>query len=297
MSKRVGIIGAGLMGLPMSINWLARGWEVMGYDVSPSRTALLAEAGAHVAQKIEEVAQFSDLIVLSLPSSAALDDVVANLASCTNAHHVIAETSTFAVEDKERAAARIAANTDAKFLDCPIIGGAVQAKTGMLTILGSGDEEAWPKTEPLWADTARQYRYVGSFGTASRLKFVVNHFVCTTTVLIAETMRFAERAGLDLALVNEIIGKSPASSGIWLARVPLMLSGIYDDPATKAAELAIPFKDTRIIADFIDQHGAPTPLFQAALDIYRVAQEQDRADQDAAALFEVFGSLTAQRNQ
>ncbi|QBR03649.1 NAD(P)-dependent oxidoreductase [Paraburkholderia pallida] len=296
MSKRVGIIGAGLMGLPMSINWLARGWELMGYDVAPSRTALLAEAGARVAKQIEELAQFSELIVLSLPSSAALDDVIATLASCTGARHIIAETSTLAVEDKERAAALLAASSGAKLLDCPIIGGAVQAKTGMLTILASGDEEACGTTESLWGDTARQYRYVGGFGTASRLKFVVNHFVSTTTVLIAETMHFAECAGLDLRLVNEIIGNSPASSGIWLARVPLMLSGVYDDPTTKAAELAIPFKDTRIIADFIEQHGAPTPLFHAALDIYRVAQEQNRANQDAAALFDVFDSLITQRN-
>ena len=291
MSKRVGIIGAGLMGLPMSVNWLGHGWQVIGFDIAPERTRLLSQAGVPIARDLAELVGFSDLIVLSLPSGRALDDVIADLAPHVNSSHVIVETSTLAVEDKERAARRLTETGGATLLDCPIIGGAVQAKAAALTVLASGDEAACRKAEPLWVATARQYRYVGPFGTASRLKFVVNHFVSTTTVLIAETMRFALRAGLDLALVDEVIRNSPAASGIWQARVPLMLAGVYDDPATKAADLAIPFKDTRIIADFITQHGAATPLFDAALDVYRVAQEQDRANQDAAALYEVFATL------
>lgn len=294
MSKRVGIIGAGLMGLPMSTNWLAHGWQVMGFDIAPERTRLLAQAGAIVARDVAELAAFADVIVLSLPSGRALDAVIADLAPHLGASHIVVETSTLSVDDKQRAARRLAETGGATMLDCPIIGGAVQAKAAALTVLASGDEAACRTTEPLWAATARQYRYVGPFGTASRLKFVVNHFVSTTTVLIAETMRFAQRAGLDPALVDEVIRNSPAASGIWLARVPLMLSGVYDDPATKAADLAIPFKDTRIIADFIAQHAAATPLFDAALDVYRVAQEQDRADQDAAALYEVFASFAPQ---
>lgn len=293
MTKRVGIIGAGLMGLPMSANWLAHGWQVMGFDVSPERMQLLKEAGAQPAGDLAELARFADLIVLSLPSGRALDDVMQRLAPLTTAAHTVIETSTLSVDDKDRAARLLMETGGATLLDCPIIGGAVQAKAGSLTVLASGDEPACRAVEPLWTATARQYRYVGAFGTASRLKFVVNHFVSTTTVLIAETMRFAQRAGLDLKLVDEVIRNSPAASGIWQARVPLMLSGVYDDPATKAADLAIPFKDTRIIAEFIADHGAATPLFDAARDVYRVAQEQDRANQDAAALYEVFASLTS----
>lgn len=291
MVMRVGIVGAGLMGLPMSVNWLKAGFDVMAFDVAPERRALLADAGVKVADSLAELADFAGLIVLSLPSPQALDDVIAQLATLTDRRHVIAETSTLAVEDKARAAGHLLAHGGATLLDCPIIGGAVQAKAAALTVLASGDESACRAAAPIFAATARQYRYVGAFGTASRVKFVVNHFVSTTTVLVAETMRFAERAGLDLALIDDIIRNSPAASGIWLARVPLMLCGVYDDPATKAADLAIPFKDTRIIAGFIEQHGAATPLFDAALDIYRVAQEQGRADQDAAALYEVFASL------
>jgi L-threonate 2-dehydrogenase len=291
MSRRVGIIGAGLMGLPMSRNWISQGWNVIGFDVDPARCALLSEAGAIVAKDIAELAEFATTLVVSLPSSAALDTVIRELAWTTRRDHVIVETSTLAISDKERAAQNLADSSGAMLLDCPVIGGAVQARTAALTVLASGDEAACLALEPLFAATSRQYRYVGPFGTASRLKFVVNHLVGTTTVLIAETVQFAKRAGLDLNLVDDIIRNSPASSGVWQARVPLMLSGVYDDPATKATDLAVPFKDTRIIADFIAQHGAVTPLFDAALDIYRIAQEQGRARQDTAALFEVFDSL------
>jgi 3-hydroxyisobutyrate dehydrogenase-like beta-hydroxyacid dehydrogenase len=293
MVKRVGIIGAGLMGLPMSVNWLKAGFDVIGYDVAPERRALLAEAGVEVADSLAQLADRAELIVLSLPSPQALDDVSAALAPLVHAQHVIAETSTLALDDKMRVERMLRERSSATLLDCPIIGGAVQAKASTLSVLASGEEAACRHIEPVFAATARQYRYVGPFGTASRVKFVVNHFVSTTTVLVAETMRLAQRVGLDPALIDDIIRNSPAASGIWLARVPLMLAGVYDDPATKAADLAIPFKDTRIIASFIDEHAAATPLFNAALEVYRVAQQQNRADQDAAALYEVFASLHA----
>ncbi|MFM0155652.1 NAD(P)-dependent oxidoreductase [Paraburkholderia sediminicola] len=293
MTGKVGIVGIGLMGLPMANSLITRGWQVKGYDIDPARRAALQNIGGESAGNLADVAAFSDHLILSLPSGAALQQVIDQLCATTHARHVILETSTLAVDDKERAAAALSASSGARLLDCPLIGGAVQAKEATLSALVSGDEAAWHEIEPVLQALSRQQRYVGTFGMSSRLKFVVNHLVCTTTVLIAETMQFATRAGIDMNLIHEVISNSPASSGIWRARVPLMIAGVYDDPATKAADLAIPFKDTKIIADYIASHGAITPLFDAALKIYAVAQQQDRADQDAAALYEVFGSLSS----
>jgi putative dehydrogenase len=293
MTGKVGIVGIGLMGLPMANSLITRGWQVKGYDIDPARRAALQNIGGESADNLADVAAFSDHLILSLPSGAALQQVVDQLCATTHARHVILETSTLAVDDKERAAAALSASGGARLLDCPLIGGAVQAKEATLSALVSGDEAAWLEIEPVLQALSRQQRYVGAFGMSSRLKFVVNHLVCTTTVLIAETMQFATRAGIDMNLIHDVISNSPASSGIWRARVPLMIAGVYDDPATKAADLAIPFKDTKIIADYIASHGAITPLFDAALKIYAVAQQQNRADQDAAALYEVFGSLSS----
>lgn len=292
MTGKVGIAGIGLMGLPMAGALMAKGWQVMGYDIDAGRLAALHEAGGIMAETLAELAAFSDYLILSLPSGAALANVVRELREVTHTSHVIIETSTLAVIDKQQAADELAATSGARMLDCPLIGGAVQAKEATLTALASGDEAAYSEIEPLLQAVSRQQRFVGEFGRASRLKFVVNHLVSTTTVLIAETMQFATHAGIDMQLIHDVISNSPAASGIWRARVPLMIAGVYDDPATKAADLAIPFKDTRIIADFIRDHGAVTPLFDAALPVYALAQQQDRANQDAAALYEVIGSMT-----
>ena len=292
MKDKVGIVGTGLMGLPMANSLITRGWQVKGYDIDPARRSALAAVGGEVASNLAEVAAFSNHLILSLPSGAALDQVIDQLGAATHASHVILETSTLALDDKERAAAALHKSSGARLLDCPLIGGAVQAKEATLTALVSGDEAAWREIEPVLQAVSRQQRYVGAFGMSSRLKFVVNHFVSTTTVLIAETMQFATRAGIDMNLIHDVISNSPAASGIWRARVPLMIAGVYDDPATKAADLAIPIKDTKIISEYIASHGAITPLFDAALKIYAVAQEQQRTHQDAAALYEVFGSLS-----
>jgi putative dehydrogenase len=291
MRSDVGIIGAGLMGLPIAQHWKSQGLNVIGFDVSHDRRMALNDAGLAVADSASEVADKANNIFLCLPSAEALGAVMAELGPKVGADHIIVETSTLAIADKERAAERLRLFSDAILLDCPIIGGAVQARTAKLSVLASGDEAAYRVISPLLDVIAAQHRYVGGFGQASRLKFVVNHYLSVCTVLIAETLRLAERAGLDLNQVDEVVRNSPASSPLWQARVPLMLSGVFDNPATQGGTLALPFKDTRIIASFISECGAATPMFDAALNVYRLAESQLRETQDIAALFDVIDTM------
>ncbi|MEE8110396.1 MAG: NAD(P)-binding domain-containing protein, partial [bacterium] len=76
MDKRVGFIGLGRMGTPMTRRLLEAGYEVWGYDVRKEPAEALGRAGGHAASSIEEVAAGAPTVLLSLPDSNAVENVV-----------------------------------------------------------------------------------------------------------------------------------------------------------------------------------------------------------------------------
>ena len=105
MSKRIGLVGLGIMGSAISGNFLKSGYTVTGFDLDPARCDELAGKGGTVAASPAEVARASDIVITSLPTTVALDAVCTGdngIASAGNKDVVIMECSTFPIEDKQR---------------------------------------------------------------------------------------------------------------------------------------------------------------------------------------------------
>ncbi len=294
---RIGLIGVGRMGSGIAGNLLAKGFALAVWDLDDSRVAALEESGAQRAADVAAVAGAASVLVTSLPSTAALDSTVEPLvrASARRSDGValtLLETSTLPLADKQRARAALA-TAGIEMLDCPLIGGAMQARQALLTVLASGDRAAFERCLPVLRAISAQQHYIGAFGESTKLKLIVNHLVGITNVLVAETLHLAALAGLDLAMVDHVIGSSPAGSGIWRARAPLMRDQAWDDPARQSAQMNIPLKDNALIADFIAPFGAATPLFDAVLPIYEQARREGRQAQDPAALLATLAALRA----
>src|SRR5688572_17294590 len=101
--EAVGMIGLGIMGSAMSANLIAAGYPVIGYDISPDAMRSFKDAGGQKAPSVADVGQRARLLITSLPSVKAFDAVVRDLASLPKAERILAETSTFPLDDKERA--------------------------------------------------------------------------------------------------------------------------------------------------------------------------------------------------
>jgi putative dehydrogenase len=283
MNKTVGIVGLGIMGSAIARNLLERGWTVIGADIDLAKRAELASAGVVIAADTKQLARATEIIMTSLPGAAAADAVAHDIVASGEPRRIVVELSTLAIADKLRfrdileKAGHIA-------LDCPLSGTGAQAKTRDLVVYASGDSDAIARCAPLFADFAKQNADLGAYGNGSRMKFVANHLVAIHNVASAEAMTLAERAGLDLNQVIEMIAPGAGGSRMFQMRAPMMANRSYE-PATM--RISTWQKDMAIIAEFANELGCETPLFTMTQPIYAQAMTMGLGNQDTAAVFEV----------
>ncbi len=101
--KSVGVIGLGIMGGSFTRNLIKAGWRVIGFDVDPKKQKELTKAGAWIVRSAKEVAATCPIIITSLPKPEALMATAKEIAGAGLPPRIIAECSTFTIEDKEKA--------------------------------------------------------------------------------------------------------------------------------------------------------------------------------------------------
>jgi putative dehydrogenase len=283
MDRTVGMIGLGIMGGAIARNLVEREWRVIGFDTDPARCAELALANVTIADDAGRVARDAPIIMTSLPSPAAVENVANAIANSGQPPRIVIELSTLTIADKLRFES-ILKKAGHIALDCPLSGTGAQAAMRDLVVYASGDSDAIAACAGLFGDFAKQSADLGAFGNGSRMKFVANHLVAIHNVATAEAMILAERAGLDPKMVVDMVGPGAGGSRMFQMRAPMMVKGVYE-PATM--KVSIWKKDMAIIAEFAEEIGCETPLFTLTQPVYTEAMAMGLGDQDTAAVFEV----------
>ena len=267
MDKIVGIVGLGIMGGAIARNLIDRGWRVVGFDVDSARCAELAQANVVIASDVAQLTREAPVIMTSLPSPAAVEEVAHAIADCGQLCRIVIELSTLSLVDKLRFEA-ILRKAGHIALDCPLSGTGAQAKVRDLVVYASGESEAIARCMGLFADFAKQSADLGRYGNGSRMKFVANHLVAINNVAAAEAMLLAERAGLDPKMVVDMVGPGAGGSRMFQMRAPMMVEGVYEPATMKVSTWK---KDMAIIAEFADDVGCATPLFTLTQPVYAEA--------------------------
>jgi 3-hydroxyisobutyrate dehydrogenase/glyoxylate/succinic semialdehyde reductase len=258
--------------------------------VDKDRMAELAAAGMATANSVQDVAKASVYILTSLPSPAAAFDVADQISASGQSQRIVVELSTLTIADKIRfidvlsSAGHIA-------LDCPLSGTGAQARVRDLIVYASGDSDAIARCKALFADFSKQSADLGVYGNGSRMKFVANHLVAIHNVAAAEAMVLAQRAGLDLQQVVDLVGPGAGGSRMFQMRAPMMVSGVFE-PATM--RVSTWKKDMAIIGAFANELDCPTPLFNLTQPIYAEAMEMGLGDEDTASVFKVMNKPSAE---
>jgi 3-hydroxyisobutyrate dehydrogenase-like beta-hydroxyacid dehydrogenase len=271
------------MGGAIARNLVERGWTVIGFDIDPVRKSELASDGITVVDDVDTVARRADMIMTSLPGAEAANDVARSIVASAQTPRTVIELSTLAIADKLQFKAILEAASHIA-LDCPLSGTGAQAVRRDLVVYASGDSAVIARCLDLFADFAKQSADLGVYGNGSRMKFVANHLVAIHNVASAEAMLLAERAGLDLAQVIDMVGPGAGGSRMFQMRAPMMAKRSYEPPTMRISTWK---KDMAIIAEFAGQLGCETPLFSSTQPVYAQAMEMGLGDQDTAAVFEV----------
>jgi L-threonate 2-dehydrogenase len=285
----VGVIGLGIMGGSIARNLRAAGWRVIGYDTESARQNELQVDGIEVVADAAAVARAAPVILVSLPKPAALHATVQKIVEAGAPRRVIAELSTFAIEDKESAAnaLRTAGHV---LLDCPLSGTGAQARVKDLVVYASGDAQSIEQLRPVFADFSRKTYDVGAFGHGTKMKFVANLLVAIHNVASAEAMVLGMKAGLDPKQIFELVTSGAGNSRVFELRGGMMAENRYDgDNVTM--KIATWQKDMSVIGDFAQAIGAPTPLFSATEAIYNAAISTGHGQHDTAAVCAVLEQM------
>ncbi|MDN5005700.1 NAD(P)-dependent oxidoreductase [Bradyrhizobium sp. GCM10027634] len=286
--RTVGLIGLGIMGYAMSKNLLAAGFTVVGYDISPRAIESFRANGGTAAGSVAEVGKAAGVLITSLPSAKALFDVVAELRTLDRRERVLAETSTFTLEDKSKAHLLLG-EKGITMLDCPLSGSGSQALERDVLVYGSGERSAYDRCLPVFEGFSRAPHYLGPFGNGSKMKYVANLMVAVHTAVAGEAFALARKAGLDPAQTYAVVSDGAAGSRALAVRGQMLIEDNYETIRTMPLELWR--KDMKVIADFAGSLACPTPMFSAAVPLFNAAVASGYGAQDTAAVAAVIEAM------
>lgn len=274
----VGFIGLGTMGVPMVRRLLGAGFTVYGHNRSRAKVDALAAEGMTPCDGPAEVAAHADVIMTALPTEDTAREIAAALLEASRDGQVLIEHSTVSPQLSRDVAAR-AADRGVGYLDAPVSGGPAGAEAGTLTVMVGGDEALVRRVTQVLAAFGDPIRHCGDVGSGQAVKLVNQLLVAIHTAASAEAAAFATSLGVDLDVVDDVIGTSFGGSAMLKRNLPRISARDFS-PATPVRLIS---KDLSIISREAD--GAVELRFGAlAGAVFDEAGRRGHADDDMAAV-------------
>lgn len=287
--RHVAVVGLGAMGMPMAARLLEQGLRVTVVPHrSRSRAQELEARGAQIAETpADAVAAGAEVVLLSLPSAAAVSDVVAGprgVLQDAAEGLVIVDTSTIG-PDAGHEMARQARAAGADYLDCPISGGPARAASGSLTAIVGGRDQVIDATRDVLDAIASQVFVVGDVGAGQVVKICNNLVLAACMLANAEALALAHAAGISRELVREVV---LASSGANWQLENIVPATILRDDYTALYALPLLMKDLGIAKDAAQALDLGTPLLGELLRMYGAAAARSDANVDFSSVYRLY---------
>jgi 3-hydroxyisobutyrate dehydrogenase len=285
--RAIGFIGLGNMGGRMTRRLVAAGFEVTGYDL---RAGQAEAAGAAAAASPAAVCAGTDVVLLSLPDSRAVEAVVlggGGLLTVARPGQVIIDLSTSAPSATQRIAAALA-ERGTGYLDAGISGGAAAAEKGTLTIMVGGPAALLESVRWVFAPIAAKVVLMGGSGAGHSTKLLNNFLNAVTLAATAEVMVAARKAGLDLAVVLDVINSSSGVSFASTSRFPHIIRGDYLEGGLTGNLMT---KDVLAYVDHLRELGVPSLNAAGPLASFGAAANLGYGEQISNRVVDAIGDL------
>ena len=291
--KRAGFVGLGLMGGRMAANLLKAGWNVTGWNRS---AAALDEFAARGGIRAADVAALRDepVIIFMLPDLAYIEDAGAALFAGWaeeppkpgTAVVVMSSVSPGAVRDFGATVAAVSRG-NAVVVDAPVSGGTKGAEDGTLAVMAGAEEHDFQRLLPLFNAMGSTVRRLGPLGSGSLAKACNQLIVGTTTAALAEAAELAERSGMDVEALYEVLSGGLAGSRVLDIVGPRLAAKDYE-PTGPAKFM---HKDLSFVLESAAAVGAAVPMAEAGVELYAELKRQGLGDLDLAAVRKTISNL------
>ena len=285
MSVRpVAVIGLGGMGSGMARALLDNGFPVTVYNRTAAKAAPLVEQGAVLAPSAGDAGAGADVVVLSLADEHAVESVLfGEVVWRLRPGTTVVDTSTVSPSFAHNTSIRLAASGVHRVEAC-VIGNPAMAKSGQLRVFAAGRESDVDGVRDVLGALSQEIRYLGPAGRAGTLKIAFNLLLGIQTAALAETVSFAEAAGLDREYLLAALDNSGWRSPILSFRAEFMRRREYTPAGFRTVLMQ---KDLTLAQEEAAVHGVRLPLVAASAERFAEVIEGGRGDEDAAVVAEL----------
>ena len=284
--KKIGFIGLGQMGKWMASNLVKCGFDLSVFDINEEALAFLSKQGAARTKSAAELAKCVDLIILSLPNSDVLAEVVCGkdgilqgskpgqiLVDCGTAGYLWTREFSDSLQKH-----------GLRFADAPVTGLEQRAKDATLTIMFGGTKDLLQEIQPVLEAMGNHVVHMGDGGSGQLAKMINNILYNANIAALAEVLPMAVKLGLDPEKVAEVVNAGSGQSFASKFFIPNML----EDSFNRSYSLNNAYKDMANAAEISAHYKIPLPMVHTAMTTYQKALSLGLGAEDKGAMIKVF---------
>ena len=284
---KLGFIGIGAMGCHMSVNLVKAGYDVTVYDIRRGAMEYPMQFGAKPGDSPSDIAQKSDIIFTSLPSTDTLEDVVLGehgMLKSMRSGSVLIDTSTVSPSTIQKIAL-VLKKQEVHVLEAPVSGGVEGAKAGTLTIIVGGASDVFQRCRELLQVLGKHIYHVGALGSGNTVKLVNNLMSLVNVVTLSEGMVLGVKAGVDADTLYNVVKVSTGRSQALEWKLPTKIFTLNFEPGFT---IDLTCKDLGLVISLAKELEVPLFVTSIAQQVYELAKAKGLGKLDNTAVITLY---------
>jgi 2-hydroxy-3-oxopropionate reductase len=289
MMEKIGFVGLGIMGKPMSKNLIKAGHKLVVYDIVPQPVEELKQLGAEVGASPADVASKSDIVITMLPNSPHVKQAILGekgVVEGAKSGALVVDMSSIAPLVAREVGAELA-KKGIRMLDAPVSGGEPKAIEGTLSIMVGGEKADFDQMFPIFKAMGSSAVLTGALGAGNVTKLANQIIVALNIAAVSEALVLATKAGVDPNLVFQAIRGGLAGSTVLEAKAPLMM----DRKFNPGFRINLHIKDLGNVLETSREVGVPLPLSAAVMEIMQALKVDGMGGNDHSAIVRFYEKL------
>lgn len=286
---KLGFIGLGIMGKPMSKNLLKAGYELTVFDMNTAAVDEVVAAGAKKAASSKEVAENSDVIITMVPNSPQVKEVVMGANGVLEGMKkgaILVDMSSINPIASQEICAEVEKN-GGFMIDAPVSGGEPKAIDGTLSVMCGGKEEVFNKVKDILAVMSSSVTLCGDIGAGNTTKLANQIVVAVNIAAVSEALMLGKKAGVDPEAIYKAIRGGLAGSTVMDAKAPMMLEGNFKP----GFRINLHIKDLNNVIDTAHNVGAPIPLTTGVMEMMQWLRKEGKDTLDHSSIVQYYENL------
>jgi len=287
---KIGFIGLGIMGKPMSKNLIKAGHELVVCDFNKDAVADVVSCGAKAAENGAAVAKECNVIITMVPNSPHVRAAVfdkGGIAETVKKGAILIDMSSIDPVESRKIGADLA-KLGVDMLDAPVSGGEPKAIDGTLSVMVGGKKELFDAYFDVLKAMAGSVVYVGELGAGNVAKLANQIVVACNIASLAEALMFSRKAGVDPELVFQAIKGGLAGSTVMNAKAPMMLAHDYKP----GFRIELHIKDLTNALNAAHAVTSPVPLTAEVMEMMQALKADGFEKDDHSALAKYYEKMT-----